>query len=98
MIASPADVTLDTPLTRSPEVMYQEIGGEAVLLDLASETYFGLNEVGTRFRELLPEAATLAAVHAALCAAFDAPANAVERDLLALATQLRAARFVKVVG
>ena len=36
MIASPADVTLDTPLTRSPEVMYQEIGGEDGLLDLAT--------------------------------------------------------------
>ena len=32
----------------SPDVLSQEVNGETVLLDLEGESYFGLNEVGTR--------------------------------------------------
>ena len=39
----------------SEEVLFQEIEGEAVLLNLANEQYFGLNEVGTRMWHLLSE-------------------------------------------
>lgn len=37
------------------DVLVQEVSGESVLLDLGSETYFGLNESGTRFWQLLTE-------------------------------------------
>ena len=39
----------------SPDVLFQEVSGETVLLDLASENYFGLDEVGTRIWVLLNE-------------------------------------------
>ena len=42
-------------ITISPEVMSQEVSGETVLLDLQSESYFGLDEVGTRIWQLLQE-------------------------------------------
>ena len=35
-------------VTISREVLFQELDGEAVLLDIASESYFGLDDVGTR--------------------------------------------------
>lgn len=37
----------------SPNVLFQEIGGEAVLLDLNSEAYFGLDKIGTRIWQLI---------------------------------------------
>ena len=37
----------------SDEVLSQEINGETVLLDLESESYFGLNEIGTRIWQVL---------------------------------------------
>jgi hypothetical protein len=37
----------------SPEVLFQEVSGEMVLLDLASENYFGLDEIGARISGLL---------------------------------------------
>jgi len=40
--------TLAQRVTHFDEVLFQEVGGEAVLLDLASEQYFGLDPVGTR--------------------------------------------------
>ncbi|MEH6604227.1 MAG: PqqD family protein [Pseudomonadales bacterium] len=43
----------DSTYQISDEVLFQEIAGEAVLLDLDGEEYFGLNEVGTRVWQLL---------------------------------------------
>ena len=39
----------------SPDVIFQALDGEAVLLDIASEEYFSLNEVGMRMWQLLSE-------------------------------------------
>jgi len=39
----------------SPEVLFQALDDEAVLLDLASERYLVLNELGKRMWELLSE-------------------------------------------
>ena len=96
MTARPADVTLDTILTRSSEVLFQEVGGEAVLLDLASEQYFGLDPVGTRIWALLAESAQLRAVHVRLCEEFDADADLIAADLITLTQALAGAGLVKV--
>ena len=96
MTARPADVTLDTILTRSSEVLFQEVGGEAVLLNLASEQYFGLDPVGTRIWALLAESAQLRAVHARLCEEFDADADLIAADLITLTQALAGAGLVKV--
>ena len=42
-------------LEPSKDVLIQELAGEAVLLDLDSANYFGLNEVGTRIWQILAE-------------------------------------------
>jgi hypothetical protein len=64
------NVNLDMTLTVSPDVMLQEIDGEAVLLDLKSEKYFGLNAVGTRIWGLVEGRRTLHAIHAELAAEY----------------------------
>ena len=35
-------IQADQKVTISPEVLFQEVSGETVLLDLSSENYFGL--------------------------------------------------------
>lgn len=37
------------------DVLFRELDGEAVLLNLADETYYGLDEVGTRIWQALAE-------------------------------------------
>jgi Coenzyme PQQ synthesis protein D (PqqD) len=81
-------VTLDTLLVRSEEVLFQEVGGEAVLLDLASEQYFGLDPVGTRIWELIDGQARLREIHGTLCAEYDAEPTKIAADLLALGQSL----------
>ena len=39
---------LNQSISLSPDVISQEVSGETVLLDLQTENYFGLDEVGTR--------------------------------------------------
>ena len=97
MTATPASVTLATRVQPSGEVLAQEVGGEAVLLDLASERYFGLDPIGTRIWQLLADAPALAQVHATLCGEFDAAPERIGEDLLALVGQLSEAGLVQVV-
>ena len=94
MTATPASVTLATRVQPSGEVLAQEVGGEAVLLDLAGERYFGLDPVGTRIWALLAQAPVLEEVHATLCEEFQAEPARIETDLLALVQQLAAAGLV----
>ena len=96
MTATPATVTLSQHVRRSDEVMAQEVGGETVLLDLASEQYFGLDPVGTRIWELLADAPPLENVHETLCAEFEAEPERIRDDLLALIRQFLDAGLVKV--
>lgn len=42
-------------VTIPDDVVFRDLAGEAVILNLARGTYFGLNEVGTRMWNLLAE-------------------------------------------
>ena len=96
MTATTAHVTLASQVQCSNDVLVQEVGGEAVLLDLASEKYFGLDPVGTRIWALLAQAPVLEQVHATLCEEFQAEPARIETDLLALVRQLAAAGLVEL--
>ena len=96
MTASQTNVTLASRVQPSTQVLIQEVGGEAVLLDLAGEQYFGLNPVGTRIWALLAPAPVLEQVHASLCAEFDADPVRIETDLLALVQQLAEAGLIRI--
>jgi len=69
-------------------VLTREIDGEMVLLDLASETYYGLDDVGTRFWAALVEHKTLPKARLALSQEFDVDAAVLGRDLARLLGEL----------
>ena len=87
---------LQGKLIVSDEALFQEIGGEAVILDLASSSYFGLNAVGTRFWQLAQDGSELAGVCDALLAEFDVDRARLEADLQALLGELCSAGLVRV--
>ena len=87
-------VTLDSRLTVSGEVMVQEVGGEIILLDMASEQYFGLDAIGTRIWQLIGQHDLLRDIHGVLCAQFDAAPDQIATDLVALAQSLQEAGLV----
>jgi hypothetical protein len=77
-----------------PAVLFRELEGEAVLLDLGSGTYFGLNEVGTRIWQLLDRRVDPPGIVRALAAEFDADPATIERDVAALLDELAARRLI----
>ena len=94
--SSKMDISLNTRIVVSPEVLMQEISGESVLLDLKSESYFGLDEVGTRIWRLVERDGHLKAVHSALQAEYDVDAARLEYDLKELMGRLVDAGLVAV--
>lgn len=96
MNATPSPVTLSGSAARSGDVLVQEVGGEAVLLDMASERYFGLDPVGARIWALLGEQDGLQGVYDRLCEEYDADPELIRTDLLALLDQLSSAGLIRI--
>lgn len=70
-------------------VLFQEVMGNSALLNLETETYFGLDDVGTKMWETLAQSDTVGAAARALAEIYDAPLDTIEQDLAALAEDLR---------
>lgn len=81
-------VTLAASLRVADDVVFRELDGEAVILNLASGVYFGLDQVGTRIWQLIEQHGGLDKVLEALREEYDAAPDALERDLVVLASQL----------
>ena len=75
------NLDLNQTITLSPDVISQEVSGETVLLDLESEHYFGLDEVGTRIWQLARETDDLKAIYDTLLAESDVAENRLKQDL-----------------
>jgi hypothetical protein len=89
MTAGPA-VSLRDSFRVSHDVVFRELDGEAVLLDLAHGTYFGLDEVGTRVWQLVGERGRLDSVFDAMLEEYDVAPATLETDLLTLVGELTA--------
>jgi hypothetical protein len=81
---SEAVATLDTPVRVNPEVLFQDLDGEAVLLHLGSGIYFGLDEVGARIWSLLAEGADLRTVARTVASEYGVEESRCAADLLEL--------------
>lgn len=90
-------VTLDNRIAISDDVLAQELAGETILLDLASEQYYGLDNVGTRIWQLLREHQDLKSILERLCAEYDATADRLEGDMLAFVGSLADGGLVNVL-
>lgn len=81
-------IPLSSTITISTEVLAQEVEGETVLLDLQSESYFGLDAVGTRIWQLLQEHNNLQKVFDIILEEYDVDEKQLEKDLGELLVKL----------
>ena len=79
---------LQQTITVNPDVISQEVSGETVILDLNSENYFGLDEVGTRIWQLIEEKGNLQAIVDQLLSEYDVSEDQLLEDLEVLLTQV----------
>jgi hypothetical protein len=89
-------MNLNQTITLSPDVISQEVSGETVLLDLESENYFGLDEVGTRIWQLIKETNDLEAIFNILLAEYDVSEERLQGDLDALLGEIAGLGLVKL--
>jgi hypothetical protein len=89
-------ITLEHTFVLSKDAVFRDLDGEAVILDLAAGTYFGLNAVGTRMWQLLEQHGRLRDVHDVLRREYDVESEVLEQDLLGLVARLVEARLGQV--
>lgn len=88
LIQSSISVTTSSAFRAPDHVRVCELSGEAVLLDLATETYFGLNTTGARMWARLVETSTLEDACQALQEELEVDPKTLRRDLEGLVVEL----------
>ena len=89
-------ILLSSTFTVSQEVLSQEVSGETVLLDMQSESYFGLDTVGTRIWQLLQENNRLQQVFDTMLEEYDVDEKQLEEDLNELLDKLLEEKLITI--
>ena len=92
------ELTLKDSIAIPEEVLFRELDDEAVLLNLKTGVYFGLNSTGLRIWQLIVEGRSLEQVLEMMRGEYEVDGQVVERDLLDLCRQLCAQGLGKVVA
>lgn len=79
------------------EVVVRELDGEAVLLHLESEQYFGLNEVGTKFLMALKEGVSIGAALDTVLAEYAVEPEILKRDCEGLLEQMKERGLLEII-
>lgn len=88
------DVHPDTMLSRAPEILSRVLDDEAVLLNLTTGTYCGMNEVATRAWEILEQPTSFGSLCGRITAEFDVESATAESDLQDLVRALVSAKLI----
>lgn len=89
-------ITLQSKVSIPSDILFHELAGEAVLLNLDTGKYFGLDEIGTRLWSLLAEYGNMESAYYSLLKEYEVEAARLEGDLLNLVAELEANGLVKV--
>lgn len=89
-------VSLETRIRIPDEVIFRELDGESVVLNIESGIYFGLDSVGTQLWQWLAESGSLQAVRARMLETFDAPAEQLDADLIAFVDALTSKQLLAI--
>ena len=74
-------VAYDAHVTAPEYILIRELEGEAVLLNLKTETYFGLDDVGMRMWQVVTTSASIQDAYEALLGEYDVPPEQLRQDL-----------------
>jgi hypothetical protein len=77
-------------------VLISKLQDESVILNLDSERYFGLDDVGTRILTVLTDSGSIEAAYELLLAEYDVDRTVLRQDLLALIESLLQQGLIQV--
>jgi len=93
-----SSVDASTVVRRSEKQIACDMGGEVVILDLDSGTYYGLDQIGAAIWNAIEQPASLVAIRDAIMAEYEVDAETCERDVVAFVERMRGAGLVEVGG
>lgn len=85
-----------TIVTCTQNQLSSELSNEAVILNLDSGIYYGLNEVGARIWELVQQPCSFGELHGILLEEYDVPSDTCEQDLTKILLDLKHANLVEI--
>lgn len=81
----------------NPSVVRADLEGEAILLDLATGTYFGLDEVGNAIWKAVEQGASETQIFDSLAKEYDVDPDQLRSDVADFLSQLQARQLLREV-
>ena len=81
-------INFSDKITVPDTVLFRELDGESVLLNLKTESYLGLDDVGTRMWTVLTSQPSVKAAYEALLSEYDVSSETLRSDLERLLGQM----------
>jgi hypothetical protein len=91
-------LTLTQQISIKKDVLVQEMSGELVLLNLETEEYFGLDDVGNAMWTCLKESDSLQVAYDRLLEMYEVEPQQLKQDLLKLVEQFVEHDLVEITG
>ena len=89
-------ISFSDRVTVPDDVLISRLQEESVILNLDSERYYGLDDVGTRMLTVLSTSSSIEAAYELLREEYDVDGELLRRDLLSLVEQLVDQGLVKI--
>ena len=91
------NIILPASVNISTSVLFQNMGDEYVLLNMETESYFGLDEVAARFWQLFSEGSAISSAVDQILSEYDIDRETVEKDLNLLLEKLESNQLLTIV-
>jgi hypothetical protein len=89
-------IQLSSIVFASSDLLSTELDGELVMMDLVSGQYISLDRIGTEIWRGLAQPRKVAELCQALGERYEAPAEEIERDVLALLVRMEENKLIRV--
>ncbi len=86
----------DSMVVVAKDQVAAELEGEAVILSLASSSYYGLNSVGARVWKLISEPRQVGEIRDTLCREYEVEPDRCERDLFDLLGKMAEQKLIEI--
>ena len=91
-------ITEDSVIVIADDLTSANLQGEAVILNLKSGSYFGVNEVGARILELVKEPVTVSAILSILSKEYDVDREMLETDVVGFLREMQDQHLIQVTN
>ena len=91
------EITLTSGIRVKEKVVFRDLKGEAVLLNLETGVYFGLDSVGSRIWNLIQEHESLEKVLGILLEEYEVEKARCQKDLLEISAQMNEKGIIEIL-